>query len=86
MMPQAKRYKHSHGLPEKTQSTERPNAVRRGSSSESGITLTLGPGDVAAVDKLGSGQSSVSESKESDAIVIFVSLMDHRVLGEKQTC
>ncbi|KAK4655420.1 hypothetical protein QC762_302370 [Podospora pseudocomata] len=72
MMPQAKRYKHSYGLPEKTQSTERPNAVRRGSSSESGITLTLGPGDVAAVDKLGSSQSSVSESKESDAIVIFL--------------
>ncbi len=81
MIPQAKRYKHSHGKANKTQPEPKPRPHRMG-STDSATTVVLGPEDfLSTPDGIRNNQwskvgktSLVPEAKtESDAIVIFVS-------------
>ena len=82
MMPQAKRYKHSHGKANKTQPEPKPRPHRMG-STDSATTVVLGPQDLDPTPdetrkNLGSkvGKASLGPEvtkSESDALAIFVS-------------
>jgi len=82
MTPQAKRYKHFHGFPDKEQDAPRPTTTHH-ASFESRDTVTLGPDDINLAgqtlpmpDKPLFSQRTNgpgSDLTESDSIVIFVS-------------
>ncbi len=87
MMPQARRYKHSHGKANKTQPESKPKPHRTDSAS----TVVLGPQDLSPTpnetrnnpgSKVGKASLVTEVTKmESDAIVIFVSSSDASVSG-----
>ncbi|KAK4149190.1 hypothetical protein C8A00DRAFT_38221 [Chaetomidium leptoderma] len=83
MMPQARRYKHFHGTPTKTQPEPRPRANRFG-STDSATTVVLGSGDLPPTPEEARSKPSSKAGKtlvpeftatERDAMVIFMPIL-----------